>query len=211
MKNLQTAMCLGLILAIFIGSFSGFAQKLENLQHDVLRLHILANSDSDYDQALKLKVRDRLLEESENLFQGCETLEDMKKRAAEQTDTIRMIAKSVLEENGCQEDVSVQLVQMKFDTRQYDELTMPAGCYEALRILIGKAEGHNWWCVMYPPLCLPVAEPEIYFDTDTAEILENPQKYEVKLKCVEIWDDLKNKLSSDEVSESETASQDHNP
>ncbi len=193
MKNLQTAMCLGLILAIFFGSFSGFAKKLENLQHDVLRLHILANSDSEYDQNLKLKVRDRLLEESENLFQGCKTLEDMKKRASEQTDTIRMIAKSVLEENGCQADVAVQLAQMKFDTRQYDELTMPAGYYDALRILIGKAEGHNWWCVMYPPLCLPVAEPEIYFDTDTVEILENPQKYEVKLKCVELWEDLKNK------------------
>lgn len=193
MRKLETAMCLGLILAIFLGSFSGFAGKLENLQHNVLRLHILANSDSDYDQNLKLKVRDRLLEESDNLFQGCETLEEMKKRASEQKDTIRRIAKSVLEENGCQEDVAVQLVQMQFDTREYDEITMPAGCYDALRILIGKAEGHNWWCVMYPPLCLPVAEPEIWFDADTADILENPQKYEVKFKCVELWDELMKK------------------
>lgn len=194
MRKLETAMCLGLILAIFLGSFSGFAKKLDDLRHDVLRLHILANSDSDYDQNLKLKVRDRLLEESGNLFQGCETLSQMKQRAEEKQDTIRMIAKSVLEENGCQEDVTVQLVQMDFDTRVYDEITMPAGCYDALRILIGKAEGHNWWCVMYPPLCLSVAEPEVYFDTDTVEILEHPQKYEVRFKCVELWDELKEKI-----------------
>lgn len=187
-------MCLSLILVIFMGSFSGFANKLENLQHDVLRLHILANSDSEDDQHLKLKVRDKLLEESEKLFQGCQTLDDMKQRAIEKKDTIRLLAKSVLEENGCHEDVAVQLVQMEFDTREYEELTMPAGCYDALRILIGKAEGHNWWCVMYPPLCLPVAEPEIYFDTDTVEILENPQKYEVRFKCVEVWNELKEKL-----------------
>ena len=194
MRKLETAMCLGLILAIFLGSFSGFAKKLDDLRHDVLRLHILANSDSDYDQNLKLKVRDRLLEESGNLFQGCETRSQMKQRADEKKEDIRRIAKSVLEENGCQEDVTVQLVQMQFDTREYDQITMPAGCYDALRILIGKGEGHNWWCVMYPPLCLSVAEPEIYFDTDTVEILENPQKYEVRFKCAELWDELKEKL-----------------
>ncbi len=188
MKKLETAMCLALILTIFLGSISGFAGTLRRLQQNVLRLHILANSDSDYDQELKLKVRDRLLEESENLFGGCETLEDMERRAVQKQDTIRMLAKSVLEENGCQEDVAVQLVQMQFDTRQYEELSMPAGCYSALRILIGKAEGHNWWCVMYPPLCLPVAEPEIYFDADTVEILENPQKYEIRFKCAELWE-----------------------
>ena len=193
MRKLETAMCLGIILAIFMGSFSSFAKKLENLQHDVLRLHILANSDSEQDQSLKLKVRDKLLAESETLFQGCDTLDEMKQRAIEQKETIRLLAKSVLEENGCEQDVSVQLVQMDFDTRQYEEITMPAGCYDALRILIGKAEGHNWWCVMYPPLCLPVAEPEIYFDTGTAEILEQPQKYEVRFKCLELWEKLKQK------------------
>lgn len=193
MRKLETAMCLGLILAIFMGSFSSFANKLQNLQNDVLRLHILANSDSEEDQNVKLKVRDRLLEESEELFKGCETLDDMKQRAIEKKETIRLLAKSVLEENGCDEDVTVQLVQMEFDTRQYEEISMPAGYYDALRILIGKAEGHNWWCVMYPPLCLPVAEPEVYFDTDTVEILENPQKYEVKFKCVELWNKLKQK------------------
>ena len=82
---------------------------------------------------------------------------------------------------------------MEFDTREYEEITMPAGCYDALRILIGEGQGHNWWCVMYPPLCLPVAEPEIYFDTDTVEILENPQNYEIKFKCVELWNEFRKK------------------
>lgn len=198
MRKLEAAMCLGLILTIFMGSFSGFLKKLENLQHDVLRLHILADSDSEEDQNLKLKVRDRLLAESENLFQGCETLDEMKERAVEKQETIRLLAQDVLTENGCDDEVSVQLVQMEFDTREYEEITMPAGYYDALRILIGKAEGHNWWCVMYPPLCLPVSEPEAYFDTDTVEILEQPQKYEVKFKCAEIWNKFINNQKSPE-------------
>jgi len=193
MKKLETAMALSLILVIFMGSLSGFAGKIQDLQNGVLRLHILANSDSEEDQNLKLKVRDALLEQSENLFYGCTTLEDMKERAVQNKETIRLIAQQVLEENDCHDKVTVQLARMEFDTREYEEITMPAGCYDALRILIGEGQGHNWWCVMYPPLCLPVAEPEIYFDTDTVEILENPQNYEIKFKCVELWNEFRKK------------------
>ena len=195
MKKLETAMCIGLILSIFLGSLSGFTHKINALQNQVLRLHILANSDSETDQQLKLLVRDKLLEESETLFSDCETLEDMKHCAIEKQDTIRRIAENVLQEHGCQDSVSVQLVNMPFTAREYEQFTMPAGSYDALRILIGKAEGHNWWCVMYPPLCLPTAEPETYFDEETAEFLEHPQKYEIRFKCAELWNQLKKKNS----------------
>lgn len=196
MRKLETAMALALIASIFIGNFVHFSEKLKNLQQDVLRLHILANSDSEQDQNLKLQVRDALLEQSELLFAGCESLEDMETRAVEQQETIQKIAKETLEQQGCYDDVQVQLVSMEFDTREYENFTMPAGDYDAVRILIGNAEGHNWWCVMYPPLCLPVAEPENYFDDETVELLEYPQQYEVKFKCVELWEKITKKSKS---------------
>ncbi len=195
MKKLQTAAAIGLILAIVMGNFSAFRTHLQELHSNVLRLHILANSDSQEDQALKLMVRDELLRHSEELFSGCETLDEMKQRAQEQAEAIRQIAQDVLEQHGCTDRVTVQLVRMDFDERQYEEITMPAGVYDALRILIGKGEGHNWWCVMYPPLCLPAASAETYFDEETAAILTEPEQFEVRFKCVELWEQLKEKRS----------------
>lgn len=195
MNKCKTAVILGLIAAIFCGSTVDFSSKLQNLQHSVLRLHILANSDSQEDQDLKCKVRDELLSQSDQLFSGCKTLKEMQDRAEEEKETIRLIAQNVLEKNGCTDKVSVQLVQMDFDEKQYEEITMPAGAYSALRILIGKAEGHNWWCVMYPPLCLSAGTEtaEGWFDAETADILENPEEYEVKFKCVEWLEALREK------------------
>lgn len=193
MKKLELSMALALILSIFLGNFAGFSRNLENLKHDVLRLHILANSDSDEDQALKLQVRDALLEQSEELFAGCETLEDMKQTVLTKQAEIQEIAEKTLKDAGCADSVEVSLEKTRFDVREYENFTMPAGEYDALRILIGNAEGHNWWCVMYPPLCIPVAEPEQYFDDDTVELLEYPEKYEIKFKCVEIWEKLTQK------------------
>ena len=196
MRKFEFSAVLGLILALCWGNVAHFEQKLNDLQNGVLRLHILANSDSDRDQQLKLLVRDELLKQSEMLFSGCNTLDEMKERAGQQKETIRLIAQSVLEKNGCDDRVTVQLTEMEFDKREYEEITMPAGAYEALRILIGEGEGHNWWCVMYPPLCLPVAsDPSEWFDGETVEILTQPEKYEVKFKCVEIWHELQEKLS----------------
>ncbi|HAJ97171.1 MAG TPA: stage II sporulation protein R [Ruminococcus sp.] len=196
MRKFEFSAVLGLILALCWGNVAHFEQKLNDLQNGVLRLHILANSDSDRDQQLKLLVRDELLKQSEMLFSGCNTLDEMKERAVQQKETIRLIAQSVLEKNGCDDRVTVQLTEMEFDKREYEEITMPAGAYEALRILIGEGEGHNWWCVMYPPLCLPVAsDPSEWFDGETVEILTQPEKYEVKFKCVEIWHELQEKLS----------------
>lgn len=195
MKKLELAVALGLIMAIAWGNFAEFKTHLDNLHTDVLRLHILANSDTQEDQDLKLLVRDELLRHSEQLFGNCETLEEMKACAIEEKETIRLLAQNVLEEHGCTDKVTVQLVQMDFDERVYEEITMPAGAYDALRILIGEGEGHNWWCVMYPPLCLPAASTDDYFDAETADMLEHPEEFEVKFKCVEVWNQVKEKLA----------------
>ena len=195
MKKIQAAAAIGLILAIAWGNFASFREHLQALHSDVLRLHILANSDSQEDQKLKLLVRDELLRHSEELFCGCDTLEEMKQRAQEERETIRLLAQQVLSAHGCTDKVTVQLVQMDFDERQYEEITMPAGAYDALRILIGRGEGHNWWCVMYPPLCLPAASAETYFDEETAAILTEPERFEVRFRCVELWQELQDRCS----------------
>lgn len=200
MKRLHTAVILGLILAICFGSQGEFAQRLHNLEHSVLRLHILADSDSEEDQALKYKVRDALLEASGELFGGCTTLPEMQERAREQLHTIELLAQKVLLENGCTDSVTAEVTEMDFPVKQYEKLTMPAGNYCALRILIGEAEGQNWWCVMYPPLCLPAGTetPEGWFDAETADMLENPEQYEVKFKCVEWFRQLRQKCQHEE-------------
>ena len=190
MKKMRTAAVIGILLTILCGNYAEFAGRLQTLRESVLRLHILADSDSAEDQALKLLVRDALLEHAPQLFAGCETLEEMKQRAWEERETIRLIAEQTLEENGCDDPVTVQLAQMEFDPRVYDEITMPGGEYEALRILIGKGEGHNWWCVMYPPLCLPAVSAESCFDAETSDVLTRPEAYEVKFKCVELWENV---------------------
>lgn len=197
MKRLEAAVVIGLIMAIAWGNFAQFREKLNDLKSGVLRLHILADSDSPEDQDLKLLVRDALLNASEELFSGCDTLEEMKARAIEEKETIRLLAQNVLEQHGCTDKVTVQLVQMEFDERKYEEITMPAGAYDALRILIGEGKGQNWWCVMYPPLCLPAASDEGWFDPETQAILEEPEQFEVKFKCVELWDSIREKLSKE--------------
>ena len=195
MRKIELAAAVALILTIFLGSFSQFCQSLANVQHSVLRLHILANSDSPEDQALKLSVRDALLAESESLFDGCDTLAQMRSCVGQHREEIRRIAEDTLRAQGCRDNVRVELVHMAFDTREYETLTMPAGEYDALRILIGEAKGHNWWCVMYPPLCLPAAgsPADTYFDPDTVDLLTEPGQYEVRFRCVEIFEELREK------------------
>ncbi len=197
MKKLEIAAVVGIIGAIFCGNLSGFRQTVDSLREEVLRLHILAQSDSAEDQALKLMVRDELLSHAESLFSGCQTPEDFRSRALEQQETIRLLAQHVVEDQGSDAQVRVQLVQMAFDEKQYEEITMPAGVYDAVRILIGEAQGQNWWCVLYPPLCIPAgagvkenAQTVEAFDSRTQEVLEESERFEVKFKIVEWWDRL---------------------
>lgn len=165
-------------------------RRLDDLRASVLRLHILAESDSEEDQRLKLMVRDGLLES--DIFSGCETLDEAEKTAAENLPEIEEMAEAVLRENGCDSSVTAELADVKFDSRVYGDITMPAGEYRALRVKIGKAEGHNWWCVMYPPLCIPAAETveedTSVFSEDELDILCHPKKYRVRFA---VWDKLK--------------------
>ncbi|MBQ8296691.1 MAG: stage II sporulation protein R [Ruminococcus sp.] len=204
MKKLSCAvMGAGLVLSIAISnifSFIGDGRKLDELRDNVLRLHILANSDSEYDQGLKLSVRDALLERSSEIFGDADSITQAK--AEVNIDVIEQIAEETLREQNCHAAVNAEITDMYFDERVYGDITMPAGEYTALRVEIGEAQGHNWWCVMYPPLCIPAAceedvtddkeAEEEFFDEEEKDIMHNPEKYRVRFA---VWDKIKSLIN----------------
>ena len=128
------------------------AADRQTLKHQVVRLHVVGASDSEEDQTVKLQVRDAVLN---SLDHSIDNAEEAKAYLAENLDRIEATANRVLEEAGCGDTASVTLRKETFDTRVYDTFTLPAGVYDALRITIGEGEGRNWWCVVFPSLCMP--------------------------------------------------------
>ncbi len=201
-KHMNVVMFIGFIFTLLISNAAGIirdGRRLDSLRNSVLRLHILADSDTEYAQSLKLKVRDGLLET--DLFGTATTLEEAELTAAKNLDIIEEKAEEILRENGCYLPVTVELADVEFDERVYEDITMPAGEYRALRVKIGSAQGKNWWCVMYPPLCLPPVcgekceenieksdSAEEYFTEEEKDILHYPEKYEVRFA---VWDKIK--------------------
>ncbi len=194
MKILEAALLIGFAASVCVSALSQTADAKQRLEENVLRLHILANSDSIDDQALKLKVRDRVLAyTAEILPESGESLEAVEATVTEHLAQIEDVAQEIVREEGCDDPVTAELVEMEFEDRTYDTLVMPAGEYDALRITIGEAEGQNWWCVMYPALCVPQASEvkvdkqteSTAFDTSQQDLLEHHGRYTVKLKCLE--------------------------
>ncbi len=195
MKTAEKAVAIGLCIAIVL-SFTGFCNTRDNLTEEVLRLHIVANSDSDADQQLKLKIRDEILKKSELLISEGDSLEEAVRDVSAAFEKIEKIAEATALSEGFDYDCTAEIKKMYFDIREYDDVSMPSGYYTALRITIGEGKGKNWWCVMFPPLCLPAAEGTVAdFDEDEQAVLKtkNPE-YEIKFKVVEIWEDICNKL-----------------
>ncbi len=192
------AVCCALVTVLAM-SIAGFDAKCDEIRSNVLRLHILANSDETYDQELKLKVRDMLLTVSTEVFGGCETEEQAVALAKENINRFTDEAKNVIIENGFDYDVTVEVADTVFETRDYEGFSLPAGTYEALRVLIGEGKGKNWWCVMFPAVCLPAAGDGKSFSgvlsDETAQIVEQPTKYKARFKMVELFEKTKSKLS----------------
>lgn len=201
MSKLKKFNCVLALTLVLCGVFSctAFAKECADIRGQVLRLHILANSDSEADQALKLKVRDAVLKEGADIFEGASDIMTAQGNIAEQSDRLKQIAEKTLRENGAAYPVTVVMDQEYFNTRTYEDVTLPAGQYHAVRVLIGQGEGKNWWCVMFPPMCLPAAESEATIDQvlteDGTKLVKSNPKYEVRFKIVEIFEELKDKLS----------------
>ena len=184
------------LAAVF--SVVSFASGCAEVRRDVLRLHVVADSDSETDQRLKLMVRDAVLEKGGELFDGTVTADEAKKIITPRVDELKAAAEAVLRENGCDYNVDITVGEEYFATRCYENFTMPAGMYTAVRVNIGSAEGKNWWCVMFPPLCLPAAsaDADAFFTDDEMKIVSASPKYEPRFKIVEIYESIKNKLQS---------------
>ena len=142
MRKLIAALLIAVILVTIV-SMSGFASDCAQIREDILRIHVLANSDSEEDQALKLQVRDRILEESAGLFEHMEDKQETMEQAQEWLPDLQAAAEDEIKKQGYDYPVTVELTHMYFSTRQYDSVTMPAGDYDAVRVLIGTGEGQN--------------------------------------------------------------------
>jgi stage II sporulation protein R len=149
--SLSISMVIGAVAAVMVSGFSSFAAECEKIPGGILRLHILAESDSPEDQNLKLQLRDYILDTFSDEFTGCDSLESVIETGRELLPQIESSARKYTSRL----DISAEITEMYFPTRVYDGFTLPAGKYNALRISIGEGEGENWWCVMYPMLCLP--------------------------------------------------------
>lgn len=203
MKRLQLveiSVTVALVLSIVL-PFIGFGIQCEDIRNNVIRLHILANSDSSEDQAVKLLVRDAVLNCDEKIFSGEINIENVEEIFNANKDRIKDIANAVLDANGFDYKSRVSITEEYFSTRTYEKFTLPAGRYTALKIVLGNGEGHNWWCVMFPPLCLPAASKNtqlyVVFGENGAEIVSNAEKYEMKFKFVEIFEMIKDKIYGD--------------
>lgn len=196
-KAFELSLLIGFVVTI-VFSITGFASTCEEIRGDVLRLHVLANSDSEEDQQLKLKVRDALLEKGKSIFDGSVTKENAEEKIEKEKELLIETAKEVIEENGFDYDVEITVTDEFFTTRTYENITLPAGKYKAVRVLIGESSGQNWWCVMFPPLCIPTAQPDmnLFFTEDEIRLVESNPKYEPRFKIIEIYENIKNHFNS---------------
>lgn len=180
-----TLLIVGVLAFTAFGAFRTFSANCSEVYGEVLRLHIPANSDSEEDQAIKLAVRDLLLEEYGDRLSGDGGLDEALARAEELLPEIERTASDFLRENGFGYGAKAELVDMRFTTREYDRLILPAGNYKALRVTLGSGEGQNWWCVIFPQLCLPAVSERDENAQDVLETFGKPQRVRVKFALYE--------------------------
>ena len=194
MKAFVKAACIAFVLVV-IYSLIPFQAQCDNISRDVFRLHILANSDSGFDQSVKLRVRDRILEYTQELFDSAKSKEEAESLIADNLAVIENISEKELKSLGADYPVKAEIKNMYFTTRHYDSYTLPSGMYDALRITIGSGNGHNWWCVMYPSICVSAAaeqdeKAKQVLDEKEYDVVRN-EKFTYKFKVVELFEMMK--------------------
>lgn len=180
-----------LSLFILISAISYVDAVSNNIADSVFRLHVIANSDSKEDQELKLKVRDELLSYMNIISKDSTSKQEAMQIANEHKEEFTQIAEKVIKENGYNYTVNVQIGKADFPTKYYGDITLPAGTYDALKVQIGEANGQNWWCVMFPPLC--------FVDVSTGIVPDN-SKQELKQSLDDEEYDLISKTDNNEIS-----------
>ena len=188
-------------VGVFLLSGALSLQTQSALADKVVRLHVLANSDSEADQSLKLTVRDAVLAETEVLLEGVESRDTAARVLRAQLPQLRRTAERTMAEQGSHYPVEVRLETAEFPTKTYDGFALPAGEYLALRVLIGEAAGQNWWCVVFPPLCSAAASEvgetavAAGLSGEQVRLITEEEGYVLKFKCVELWQQLRSRFS----------------
>jgi len=187
------------LLTILVTVMAGYTSSLEKREKEsynpgqLIRLHVVANSDSEEDQVLKRKVRDQVVKKTYLLFQKAKDVNEARGIAADNLEVIRQAAIAEVRKAGKPYDVQVQLGKFMFPAKSYGSLNLAAGKYEALRVVIGSGEGKNWWCVLFPPLCFVDAENGLAIDrlSDNPDVSSSPVK--LKFKILEVMKKEKEK------------------
>jgi stage II sporulation protein R len=201
LRRWELALLLGLAVALLLGLWLEREQSV--LSDSVLRLHVLANSDGEADQALKLQVRDRVLAEAEQILGEETCVEDAAARLEENLDRLAAAGAEVVAREGYDYPVRASLEETWFPTKEYGDFSLPAGRYQALRVVIGEGAGQNWWCVVFPPLCLgsvsestrDIALRAGMDEQQVALLTGESEGYVVKFKALELWEQLKAALT----------------
>lgn len=195
----ELALLLGVAVAALLGAWLNVQQS--GLADKVIRLHVIANSDSAEDQALKLEVRDRILTEAGDLFSQGLSRDEAERAIAARLGDLAAAGADVVGEEGYSYPVTASLEQsVWFPTKEYTDFALPAGDYTALRVVIGDGGGKNWWCVVFPPLCLgsvtettaETAAAGGFSEEDISLITGENEGYVVKFKAMELWDEFQN-------------------
>jgi stage II sporulation protein R len=167
--------CLGILVTLFSKGYSakGIDNSLQaSLEGKLIRFHVIANSDTAADQALKLKVRDKVLEYISPKLSNSKSIEESREIIKANDEAIRKIAQNVVEKNKYNYTVTTELSKQVFPVKTYGNITLPQGEYEAYRILIGNGSGQNWWCVMFPPLCfIDITKGEVSYE-ETQKVMK---------------------------------------
>ncbi len=193
-------------LAVFIGAmFLGveLLRDKEQLREQIVRLHVVADSDSAEDQAVKLEVKDAIVTYLQEKLEGFTDIDQVKAYLSSHLEALKEVAEETLERLGVKDRVSVSFEEEAFPVRYYDTFKLPSGIYQSLRIRIGQAQGKNWWCVVFPTLCIPQTGEEFQdvaagsgFSDTLSQTLSNEEGYEVRFFLLDLLGWLENKICS---------------
>ncbi|MBQ2605214.1 MAG: stage II sporulation protein R [Clostridia bacterium] len=197
-KLVFRAVLCGFVICCML-SLTKFDAQSRSIADSVVRLHILANSNSAEDQALKLHVRNLVQELCYNMYANAETRSEAEALIQKRLPYIVENVQDEIQKMGYDYKINGELVNMYFTNRTYGSVTLPAGYYHAVRLTIGEGKGHNWWCVMYPPICISCAEKradisDVLDEEQTKVVTEKSYKYEFKV--YELYRDFTNKIKA---------------
>ncbi len=193
LKNIYISLLCGLVIAI-TASVAGFQADCAEIRENIFRLHIIANSNNEKDQNIKLSVRDAVLGLTEDMYANCKSYEEAKHITVQNLSELETVANAVLQDAGFNYKATAMIGTVNFNTREYENFTLPAGEYETLEIILGEGRGKNWWCVMYPSVCLSVCGEENFnsvLNKQQNDIVNGKEKYKIAFRFIEIFGDIK--------------------